>query len=266
MKSHQFFTLLYLSSFGIAVGQDQQHRVKPSLREEVELKIPSKVFIPPPPPKTVPPMKVEAASASKMSSHTITVLRSDASLQPDLPKQTPHQVLSPMRTDVTVPSQFLSFGATVYDGRLSHLQWSDPRSKISYEAYCSWDCSLLAPFSQILVDEKVHYFSIFSSKIDTSKLSAESLKRKGLAPQVAENSYIIVKGDPANQEAKKVLNALTNIYLKNKNQLVLIQKAKEEYQAAANAWHKANPSQPQNHTIWLKPHRGSRYLKQGGDK
>jgi hypothetical protein len=39
-----------------------------------------------------------------------------------------------------------------------------------------------------------------------------------------------------------------------------IREAQDQQHKDAKAWHAANPPQPRNHTIWLKPHRGSRYL------
>lgn len=83
-------------------------------------------------------------------------------------------------------------------------------------------------------------------------------------PQLEENAFAITRGDPDDVEAIRILGTLRDYYLRHKERLVLIRRAREEYQAAAAAWHAANPPKPQNHTFWLKPHRGSRYLKQEG--
>ena len=75
---------------------------------------------------------------------------------------------------------------------------------------------------------------------------------------------LFTKGDEDDAEALKALTAIRDFYLKHKERLGQIRQAREEYQAAAAAWHAAHPPQPQNHTFWLKPHRGSRYLKEEG--
>ena len=62
-----------------------QEKVQVETDIERELPIPSTVFIPPPPPKEVPPLKVEAVTSRELPSHRITVIRSEASTLPDIP-------------------------------------------------------------------------------------------------------------------------------------------------------------------------------------
>ena len=83
-------------------------------------------------------------------------------------------------------------------------------------------------------------------------------------PQLEDLAFAITKGDTNDVEAIRILATLRDYYVKHKDRLVLIQKAREEYQAAAAAWHAAHPPKPENHIFWLKPHRGSRYLKEEG--
>ena len=83
-------------------------------------------------------------------------------------------------------------------------------------------------------------------------------------PEVVGDGFAITKGNSEDPIAQQLLTTLRDYYLKHKERLILIQKAREEYQAAAAAWHSANPPKPENHTFWLKPHRGSRYLTQEG--
>ena len=64
--------------------------------------------------------------------------------------------------------------------------------------------------------------------------------------------------------ALKVLSVLRDYYTKHKDRLVLIQNAREEYKVTAAAYFFAHPQKPENHTFWLKPYCGSRYLTQEG--
>jgi hypothetical protein len=86
-------------------------------------------------------------------------------------------------------------------------------------------------------------------------------------PEVAADSFTITVGNSSDSVAISLLGILRDYYRINKPRLLLIQKAQEQYQAEATAWHAAHPFKPENHTFWLKPHRGSRYLaKEGGDR
>ena len=51
----------------------------------------------------------------------------------------------------------------------------------------------------------------------------------------------------------------------NMPKLLELKAAREQYQKDSDAWKAAHPPRPQNHTIWLKPHRGSRYLQKTTD-
>jgi hypothetical protein len=230
---------------------------------EKELPIPSSVFIPPPPPKEVPPMKVEAAATRKLPTHQITVIRSEASTLPDIPL--PPEPKPLVQGPVGEPRYLLSFGATVYDHRLSHVKWYDPRTEKNFEAWCAWDWTLLSPFPDIKIGERVSSFHLFASNINTERhLRFGKEWQMPEHPELEDLAFSITKGDSNDAEAIRVLTTLGDYYTKHKERLILIRKAQEEYQAAAAAWHAANPPKPENHTFWLKPHRGSRYLKEEG--
>jgi hypothetical protein len=134
---------------------------------EKELPIPSTVFIPPPPPKKVPPMKIEAMTTCKMPTHQITVIRSEASTLPDIPL--PPEPKPFVQGPVGEPRYLLSFGASVYDHRISHVKWYDPRTKVNFEAWCAWDWTLLSPFPEIKIGERISSFHLFASNIDTDR-------------------------------------------------------------------------------------------------
>ncbi len=232
---------------------------------EKELPIPRSVFIPPPPPKEVPPMKVVATTTRTLPTHQITVIRGEASTLPDIPPPPAAKPFVP--APAGQPRHLIGFGATVHDNRISHVKWFDPRTKANFEAWCAWDWTLLSPMPDIKLGERIDSFHLFASNVDT-----DSDLRQGRGhgmpehPQLEENAFAITKGDTNDAEANRILTTLRDYYVKHRDRLVLIRQAREEYQAAA-AWHAAHPPQPENHTFWMKPHRGSRYLKEeGGDR
>ena len=209
-------------------------------------------------------MKVVASTVLKLPTHQITVFRSDASTLPDIPP--PPEPKPFVQGPVGEPHYLLSFGATVYDHRISHVRWFDPRTEKNFEAWCAWDWTLLAPIPDIDVGERVSSFHLFASNIDTNNAVRFGRDFKMPEhPELVEGAFAITEGNENDTRALKAITALRDYYFKHKPRLILIKKVQEEYQAAAAAWHAANPPKPENHTFWLKPHRGSRYLtKEGG--
>jgi hypothetical protein len=242
----------------LAPGQEQQAPLM-----DDALPIPSSKFIPPPPPKEVPSMVIVASTARKFPTHQITVLRGDASTLPDIPLPPEPQPFVP--GPVGEPHYLMSFGATVYDHSLSHVTWWNPKTRESYEAWCAWDWTLLSPIPHVEIDNQFSTFCLFSSNISTGAgLRLGRDFKMPEHPDVPADTFVITKGNAEDPTAKKALTILRDYYLRHKERLILIQKAREQYQAEAAAWQAANPPKPENHTFWLKPHRGSRYLKNEG--
>ncbi len=227
--------------------------------------IPSSKFTPPPPPKKVPPMVVKASTVTPSQTHNLTLIRGEASTLPDIPP--------PPITKLTVPGHegephhIASISASVYDQSLSHVTWTNPATGESFEAWCGWDFTLLSSIPQIDLGKNFCLFQISASNVNTAAEQRVGRKTDIPAhPAVTADSFTISKGNVANTDAQILLTTLRDYYLKHKTRLILIKKAQTEYQAAADAWHKANPPKPENHTFWLKPHRGSRYLTQEGGR
>lgn len=245
---------LFLAVFGVSFATAQDKKQLDDV-----LPIPSSRFIPPPPPKKVPPMVVEASSVLKSKTHQITVLRGDASTLPDIPPPPEPKLYQPSREGE--PHYVISFGATVYDHQLSHVNWYDPRTKETFDAWCAWDWTLLSPITKLKFGEKTSSFNLFTSNIDTSKgLRFGKETKVPKHPALQENTFAITKGNGDNKEAIRAITIIRDYYLKHRERLLLIREAQVKYQQEAAAWYAANPPKPQNHTFWLKPHRGSRYL------
>jgi hypothetical protein len=263
MKPFAILALIVGSSVSL-LAQDAEPQTEADI--DKLLPIPSTEFVPPPPPKDIPVIKIEATTTRTLPTHQITVLRGDASTLPDIPP--PPEAKPFVQGPVGEPHYLLSFGATVYDHRLSHVRWYDPRTEKQFEAWCGWDWTLLSPMPEIILGERVSSFHLFASNIDTAvaRRFGHEFKMPD-HPELIEGAFSITKGDESDAEALKALAAIRDFYLSHKERLGQIRQAREEYQAAAAAWHAANPPKPENHTFWLKPHRGSRYLKEeGGDR
>jgi len=113
-------------------------------------------------------MVVKAATVLRMPTHQITVLRGDASTLPDIPP--PPVSLPQISAPAGEPNYVISFGATIYDHRLSHVQWRNPKTEEEFEAWCGWDWNLLSPISQIEHETKSLLFFLFPSNVDTTKM------------------------------------------------------------------------------------------------
>ena len=209
-------------------------------------------------------MVIKASAVRRLPTHSITLIRGEASTLPDIPPPPVTQPSTPEREQEKYYQ--LSIGATVYDHHLSLVTWTDPETKESFEAWCGWDFTLLSPMTQIDIGGKFSSFHLSSFNIDTAeeKRFGRKVEVPG-HPQVVANSFVICKGNASNANAQELLTSIRNYYLRHQPRLILIKKAQQEYQASAAAWHEANPPKPESHTFWLKPHRGSRYLtKEGG--
>ncbi len=257
MGAYQMTKGLFLSALVVSFATAQDEKTL----DEV-LPIPSSRFVPPPPPKEVPEMEVEASSVLETPTHEITVVRSDDSTLPDIPP--PPEPIPPQPSRKVEPNYLLSFGVTVYDHKLSHVRWYDPRSKETFEAWCAWDWTLLSPIPELKLGEKVSSFHLFASNVDTNKWRFGKNLEMPEHPVLQENAFAITRGNGDDKEAMRIITVIRDYFLEHRNRLVMIRQAQEKYRQEAEAWHAANPPKPENHTFWLKPHRGSRYLKEGG--
>lgn len=208
-------------------------------------------------------MVVKASSVTPSQNKKITLIRGEASTLPDIP---PPPISKPSQSGrESEPRYVVSIGATVYEHRLSHVKWTNPATKESFEAWCGWDFTLLSPIPQIEIGKRFSSFHLSAFDVDAAAQRRSGRKIEiPMHPEVIANGFAISKGDASNADAQILLTTLRDYYLKHKERLILIKKAQQEYQADAAAWHAANPPRPENHTFWLKPHRGSRYLNQEG--
>jgi hypothetical protein len=216
-------------------------------------------FAPPPPPKEIPPLDVRGSTIANFGTHRVTILRAEPSTLPDIPEPPPVERAAFRATPDPEPNYLLSVTGQAYNGRISQIQVWNPISRTRHAAWCGWDVSLLAPFQRIEFDGRPRTLALFVSHIDTTKkLGPASRFQLPAIPEIAPGAIIVPDGD---EFAVRLLSKLHSNYINHLPRLLAIRAAREQYTEDAAAWRAANPPQPQDHTIWLKPHRGSRYLK-----
>lgn len=212
-------------------------------------------FTPPPPPKEVPAMEVKDSTSADFGTHRITILRGEASTLPDIPEPPPPVKADPEAVaEYSEPTHLLFISGTTFGESLSRVEIWNPKTQTRHTAWCGWDISLIAPFHEIIHQEKPHFLIMGVSSGDIREEH----------PKVEAGSILVPDGD---EYTVAILTSLRDACYENLPKLLELKAAREQYQRDAAAWHAANPPRPQNHTIWLKPHRGSRYLDSyTGDK
>lgn len=213
-------------------------------------------FSPPPPPKEVPTFEVKDSTTAFFGTHRITILRGETSTLPDIPEPPPSaEPESKAFTQHVKPIHILLISGTTLGDSLSRVEIWNPTTKTRHTAWCGWDVSLIAPFREIVHQEKHH---LLMMSVGPGVVSEKH-------PEVQPGSIIVPDGDAY---TAAILTKLRDACDQNYPTLLKLKAAREQYQRDASAWHAANPKRPENHTIWLKPHRGSRYLENyaGGKK
>lgn len=218
-------------------------------------------FVPPPPPAEVPAITVRGSTVAEFPTHRISILRGEPSSLPDVPAPKSAEVTKVARVPIGgVERDFqLSISGFTYDKGISRVEVWNPFTKTRHIAWCGWDVSLLAPYHQIPFQGKLRTLHLMVAAVDTSKWRNGSAFLRGKTdPVPAPGEILVPDGDVF---VTDLLTSLKDLHLRNRPKLEAIRAAAEQSRADAAAWHAANPPQPQDHTIWLKPHRGNRYLE-----
>ncbi len=221
-------------------------------------------FVPPPEPPPPPVIDEESRVVRTSGDHTLSIARGAPSVLPDLP---PEQKKAPAATQTPTISghapvlrHVIGISATIYDKRVTHLQWTDPHGGGRIEAWAGWDWQILSPVTQI-TGERVDYQVLsLPIPIDTRSPAFRNVARSQAIPELEHGRFQIAAGDPDAPTATRLLTALSAYVTENHERLKALQQAMERVRAEEKAWKEANPPAPENHTIWLRPHRGSRYL------
>jgi hypothetical protein len=228
-------------------------------------------FVPPAPPvvKEIPAMRIDSSvTVPTKSAKTLTILRGEASTQPDLPPPPP----APPHVELRDPTpeeiaqriwhhrHNFNFGATVYDHKVSVINWTDQESLVRYEAVCGFDIGLLAGIGSFIHHGEDYSFFLLHSHIDTTWEQRLTRSWKLPIPMVEPGQIRITKGDVEDTTATAPMTIIKEIIAAEMPRLLAYQAQRKTYSAASAAWHAANPPIPRDETFILRPHRGSRYL------
>ncbi len=244
--------LLFCAAAGGALAESPRNPVRlevtPGIPDPAEI-----LFTPPPPPQPVPAMRVDSAVVRQVAGHRITVVRGEPSALPDIPVP-PVAARSAEPVDFSGPavkSFFIGMSVTVYDHRISQVKWSDPETGERHEAWCGWDWELLSPIQQV-EGEGVSY-GLFFSPLHEQRSAAFDLP---------EGEFRLTQGNPESPCGEALIAAMQSFHAEHRTRLHEVLAARQRCREEAVAWKKANPPTAQNHTVWLRPHRGSRYLRE----
>lgn len=208
-------------------------------------------------------MKIEGATTAHFPTHDVTILRGEASTAPDLPEPLAEQShTAPSNSEKTGSSQEvvnpipqISITVHPWNGQSCQVEIFKPHTQTNHVAWCAWDVSLLVPIHEISLQGKTHALSMMTG------LSADTETDQSKKPILKPGSIMALDGDDFTSE---LLVAMREVHDKQFDQLVEQRAAREKAARDAEAWSRSHPAVPQDQTIWIRPHRGSRYLEEEG--
>ncbi len=231
-------------------------------------------FTPPPPPvvKRLPAMRVDAAVTHlSKNSRTLTLQRGEASTEPDLPPPPP----APPHVEPREPTpeeiarriwdkrHDLNLGATIYDHRISVVNWTDQETLVRYEAVCGFDIGMLAGVGGFIHNGEDYGLFLMHSDFDTTWERRLTKDWQLEVPEVAPGEILITRGYMKDAAAIAPMTVVKEIIAAELPRLLAYQADRSTYFAASAAWHAAHPPIPRDETFILRPRRGSRYLPVG---
>ena len=219
--------------------------------------------------KVLPAVRADATmTLPGKSGTTLTVIRGEASTLPDLPPPPePLPAAQPLPPDAAREARItwarlhnFNLGATIYDHSVSTVHWSHPLTGEPYQAICGFDIGLVAGLGQFIHNGEKYNFMAMFGDISTVAIRRLAPARALNFPTAAANSIVITKGNPEDKIGTSPLLLLKDLIDTEKDRLIPYQAARQKHQRAAAIWAAANPPVPNDETILIRPHRGSRYL------
>ena len=248
----------------------QPPSVVSSTRTFIPTALEVRAFVPPAPPieKTVPAMRVDAAVILPAAhSRTLTILRGEASTLPDIPEpvivapRAPRKLtLEELARQAEERRYRLNFNAEVYENGVSILRWQHPDTAESYEATCGFDVNLLTGIGQFTSAGKIYQLSFIPPGVRPTTRSRFSKLPLPKPPEAAPDTIAITRGNANDPVGTATATLLRDLIATEKSRLIVHQEERATYQQAAAEWQKSHPILPRDETVWLRPHRGSRYL------
>ncbi len=157
------------------------------------------------------------------------------------------------------PIVMLSLSGTIYDHKATLLRWRHGVEE--YEAWSNIDFNVMRGVPSVQVGNTNYDLVMMLGDQSTAPRRTKSglviTPRVPTIPQLPKvPGFVIVKGDPLNEYALRGIRALHELYTTNREKLVAAHEDQLHYQAAAQAWEKEHPPQPENVTIrWWRGRR-----------
>ena len=213
-------------------------------------------------------MRVDSAvTVPAAHSRTLTILRGEASTLPDIPEPSVVEQRQPRQLtadELALQAEHrrchLNFNAEVYENGVSIIRWHHPDTRESYEAVCGFDVNLLAGIGQFISAGKIYQLSFVPSGVRPTTRSRFSKLPLPMPPEAAPGTIAITRGNANDPFGTATATLLRDLIVTEKSRLIVYQEARTRYQQAAAEWQKSHPVLPRDETVWLRPHRGSRYL------
>jgi hypothetical protein len=167
-------------------------------------------------------------------------------------------------------SFLVGLSPTVYlrQGRpFTHIRWRDPGGGGEMEAWCAWDWTLLPSMFEVSGERLELDMLSVPRVVDLDKLAATP-RRVPLpaVPWLDADSFDITRGDPDAVSGRELLAAIRRHVVTHRDTLAAVRAAQARVQAEAAAWKRDHPERPRDRTVILRPHRGSRYLRNDDGK
>ena len=201
------------------------------------------------------------------NARTFTILRGQASTLPDIPapvvvEKRPLRQISPedLARHAEERRRRLHFNAEVYENGVSILRWQHPDTGEPYEAICGFDVNIVAGLGQFTRDGKIYQLSFTPPGVRPTTRPRLSKLPIPKPPEAAPDTIAITRGNSNDPVGTATATLVRDLIATEKPRLTAYQEQRAIYQQAAAAWAKAHPVPPRDETVWLRPHRGSRYL------
>jgi len=153
----------------------------------------------------------------------------------------------------THPRIFLSFSATVYDHMYTHLQWwHDGRP---YQAWSNIDFTLLSGLGSFQQGNTTYDLYFIAQNQSTRPVVRPDGKTRPaqkfpIIPELPSTpAFVITEGDGSDTAAIAGIQALHDLWVKQRDTITKFHQDRAQYIAEHQAWMKAHPPGPENNTV-----------------
>jgi hypothetical protein len=157
------------------------------------------------------------------------------------------------------PVVMLCLSGTVYDHKVTLLEWRNGGEE--YQAWSNFDFNVMRNMGSVKVGSTTYYLLMLLRDEST----APRIRKSGIVvtpevpiipPLPKEPGFVLVKGNPDNEDAMGGIRKLHEAYAADREQFIAAYEQRLRYEAAAQAWEKEHPPQPENVTIrWWRGKR-----------